>query len=299
MGVAEDIKEDLNRGAFRLFAEYRSSLYSEALQLCLGNQSDAEDLTIRTLDRAIRKIAFFDESKGRVIDWMRQIMRNLRKNDLDLKAANAVVAFDPTDMEASLGQADSSTVDDILSKSDDEFLRRAVNALPNDLREAVVLHYLMDQPIAQVAKVLRVPVGTVKARLHYARKVLQGKLAKEMRRPRTIAAMALFLLSTVTYAAWTAGWIPHDLFGGAAEAEVAVAPVVEVAAKPSPFPVAEPQTNATSTALLASESAEPSQEETSDETAAQETGDEAISSGQGAAGNEAQEPPKPFRIRIR
>ena len=296
MGVAEDIKEDLNRGAFRLFAEYRSSLYSEALQLCLGNQSDAEDLTIRTLDRAIRKIAFFDESKGRVIDWMRQIMRNLRKNDLDLKAANAVVAFDPTDMEASLGQADSSTVDDILSKSDDEFLRRAVNALPNDLREAVVLHYLMDQPIAQVAKVLRVPVGTVKARLHYARKVLQGKLAKEMRRPRTIAAMALFLLSTVTYAAWTAGWIPHDLLGGAAETEVVIAPVVEVAAKPSPFPVTDPQTNATPAVSQTAESAEPSLE-ASDETL--ETGDAAISSEQETTGNEAPEPPKPFRIRIR
>ena len=295
MGVAEDIKEDLNRGAFRLFAEYRSSLYSEALQLCLGNQSDAEDLTIRTLDRAIRKIAFFDESKGRVIDWMRQIMRNLRKNDLDLKAANAVVAFDPTDMEAALGQSDSSTEDDILSKSDDEFLRRAVNALPHDLREAVVLHYLMDQTIAQVAKVLRVPVGTVKARLHYARKVLQGKLAKEMRRPRTIAAMALFLLSTVTYAAWTAGWIPHDLFGGAAEAEVVADPIVEIAAKPSPFPIAEPQTNAAPVAALASEAAVYSYE-TDDEAAAQETN--AATAVQEAV-DETSEPPKPFRIRIR
>ena len=294
MGVAEDIKEDLNRGAFRLFAEYRSSLYSEALQLCLGNQSDAEDLTIRTLDRAIRKIAFFDESKGRVIDWMRQIMRNLRKNDLDLKAANAVVAFDPTDMEASLGQADSSTVDDILSKSDDEFLRRAVNALPHDLREAVVLHYLMDQPIAQVAKVLRVPVGTVKARLHYARKVLQGKLAQEMRRPRTIAAMALFLLSTVTYAAWTAGWIPHDFLGGTAEAEVAAAPVVEIAAKPSPFPVAEPQTNAapaTATALTSESSDSPLE--------ADDSSLKASDSSLEADGESADEPPKPFTIRFR
>ncbi len=287
MGVAEDIKEDLNRGAFRLFAEYRSSLYSEALQLCLGNQSDAEDLTIRTLDRAIRKISFFDESKGRVIDWMRQIMRNLRKNDLDLKAANAVVAFDPTDMEASLSQADSSTVDDILSKSDDEFLRRAVNALPHDLREAVVLHYLMDQPIVQVAKVLRVPVGTVKARLHYARKVLQGKLAQEMRRPRTIAAMALFLLSTVTYAAWTAGWIPHDLLGGAAEAEVVAAPVVEIAAKPSPFPVAEPQTNVAPAATTALTS------ESSDSPLG--TDDSSLE----AEGESADEPPKPFTIRFR
>lgn len=288
MGVAQDIQDDLNRGAFRLFADYRASLYAEALQLCLGNQSDAEDLTIRTLDRAIRKISFFDESKGRVIDWMRQIMRNLRKNDLDLKAANAVVAFDPTDMEAALGQSDSSTEQDILSKSDDEFLRRAVNALPNDLREAVVLHYLMDQPIAQVAKVLRVPVGTVKARLHYARKVLQGKLAQEMRRPRTIAAIALFLLSTMTYAAWTAGWIPHDLFGGGAAEDVATqvpAPVVEIAAKPKPFPVVAPQTNAAPAWV-----AEPVESR-------QIVDDPAETNETDASSDE--DPPEPFRIRIR
>lgn len=286
MGVAQDIQDDLNRGAFRLFADYRASLYAEALQLCLGNQSDAEDLTIRTLDRAIRKISFFDESKGRVIDWMRQIMRNLRKNDLDLKAANAVVAFDPTDMEAALGQSDSSTEDDILSKSDDEYLRRAVNSLPNDLREAVVLHYLMDQPIAQVAKVLRVPVGTVKARLHYARKVLQGKLAREMRRPRTIAAIALFLLSTMTYAAWTAGWIPHDLFdGSAAEVENAPAPIVEVAAKPRPFPVVAPQTNAASAWI-----AEPVE--------LPYVADDAAETNETDASSE-EKPPEPFRILIR
>lgn len=286
MGVAQDIQENLDRGAFRLFAEYRFSLHAEALQLCLGNQSDAEDLTIRTLDRAIRKIAFFDERKGRVIDWMRQIMRNLRKNDLDLKAANAVVAFDPSDMEAALGQSDSSTERDILSKSDDEFLRRAVYALPEDLREAVVLHYLMDLPIAQVAKILRVPVGTVKARLHYARKVLQGKLAQEMRRPRTIAAMTLILLSAMTYAAWTAGWLPNPFDGGATESENALSPVVEVAAKPRPFPVVAPQTNAAPAWISSAD--EPPHATDDGETATD-------GSGEDSDGTEL----KPFRIRIR
>lgn len=285
MGVAQDIKEDLNRGAFQLFAEYRAALYAEALHLCMGNASDAEDLTIRTLDRAIRKIAFFDEGKGRVIDWMRQIMRNLRKNDLDLKAANAVVAFDPADMESALGRADNSTVDDILSKSDDEFLRRAVGELPKDLREAVVLHYLLDQPIAQVAKVLRVPSGTVKARLHYARKVLQGKLAQEMRRPRTIAAMALLFLSMMTYAAWTAGWLPG--LSSEKEKPQSVAPVALVAEKnPAMFPEVVPQTNISSVVEeeMGSVSFESAVEEHSEE----------LAPDLGAAGEG-----EPFRIRIR
>ena len=207
MSVVEDIKQDLNRGAFKLFAEYRADLYALARDLCGENSADAEDLTMRTLDRAIRRIDLYDEEKGRLGDWMRQIMRNLHKNDLDLKAANSGVSFAPEDIEAAMDEVDTSTEDGILANSDGDYLRKAVDKLPKDLREAVILHYFVDLPIADVARILRVPEGTVKARLHYARKTLQMKLAKEMRKPRTIAAMALVFLSMFTYAAWTNGWL--------------------------------------------------------------------------------------------
>ena len=142
-------------------------------------------------------------------------MRNMRKNDLERKAANALVAMDSADLEAVSVDVDNSTVDEILSKSDDEFLRRAVNSLPKELREAVVMHYLLDIPISKIAAVLRIPAGTVKARLHYARKALQGKLAAEMKKPRALVLLFLFLFSAATYAAWSLG-----LFGGGEEAEV-------------------------------------------------------------------------------
>ncbi len=211
MSVVEEIKQDLNRGAFKLFAEYRADLYALARDLCGENSADAEDLTMRTLDRAIRRIDLYDEEKGRLGDWMRQIMRNLHKNDLDLKAANSGVSFAPEDIEAAFNEVDTSTEDGILANSDGDYLRKAVDKLPKDLREAVILHYFVDLPIADVARILRVPEGTVKARLHYARKTLQMKLAKEMHKPRTIAAMALVFLSMFSYAAWTNGWLtPSD-----------------------------------------------------------------------------------------
>jgi RNA polymerase sigma-70 factor (ECF subfamily) len=48
-------------------------------------------------------------------------------------------------------------------------LLAALRRLPSPTREAVVLHYLADLPIAEVAATLGVPVGTVKARLHRGR----------------------------------------------------------------------------------------------------------------------------------
>jgi RNA polymerase sigma-70 factor (ECF subfamily) len=54
----------------------------------------------------------------------------------------------------------------------DPWLRDLVERLPGHLREAVLLHYYADLPVADVAAALRRPVGTVKRRLHEARALL-------------------------------------------------------------------------------------------------------------------------------
>lgn len=54
----------------------------------------------------------------------------------------------------------------------DPWLRDLVERLPAHLREAVLLHYYADLPVAEVALAVRRPVGTVKRRLHEARALL-------------------------------------------------------------------------------------------------------------------------------
>ncbi len=55
-------------------------------------------------------------------------------------------------------------------------LRDIVNTLPIKHRVVVVLHYLHDLSLPEIALILDCPVGTVKSRLHYARKVLKTAL---------------------------------------------------------------------------------------------------------------------------
>ncbi len=47
-------------------------------------------------------------------------------------------------------------------------LRRAIRGLNHDQRLSIVLHYYLDLPLEEVASITRVPVGTVKSRLHRA-----------------------------------------------------------------------------------------------------------------------------------
>ncbi len=54
----------------------------------------------------------------------------------------------------------------------DPWLADLVQRLPQRLREVVLLHYYADLPVEEVARLTRRPLGTVKRRLHEARRVL-------------------------------------------------------------------------------------------------------------------------------
>jgi len=59
------------------------------------------------------------------------------------------------------------------ARTPDVELSDIVTRLPRRLRDVVVLHLVADLPIAEVARVVRIPEGTVKRRLHEARKLLR------------------------------------------------------------------------------------------------------------------------------
>lgn len=58
-------------------------------------------------------------------------------------------------------------------------LYEAIGRLPEKLRVTVILFYFRDMELASVADILGIPQGTVKSRLHKARKRLKEALADE------------------------------------------------------------------------------------------------------------------------
>jgi RNA polymerase sigma-70 factor (ECF subfamily) len=65
--------------------------------------------------------------------------------------------------------------------SRDESLRRAVLALPPKYRDAVLLFYFHEQDVPAAARTLRIPEGTVKARLFRGRELLRSKFSRPRR----------------------------------------------------------------------------------------------------------------------
>ena len=58
-------------------------------------------------------------------------------------------------------------------------MRQSIARLPEKLRTPLLLHYLEGFPLEDVARILRLPVGTVKSRLYQARRTLRSTMEQE------------------------------------------------------------------------------------------------------------------------
>ena len=197
MGIIQDIHDDLEKGAAQLVAEYRDRLCRDAFALC-GDKVEAEDFAFRTFDKVLRKIDTF-KGDGSFYDWMKAILVNDIRSAKRTKAArNTVVAEIDADEEPVPDGAPGSE-ERLMESFDSELVRGAIQKLSPEHREAIVLHYFLDQPIGKMAKLLMIPEGTVKFRLFAARKALAGMLSEQMKRP--VVRMLLLFLGLGAFAA--------------------------------------------------------------------------------------------------
>jgi len=193
MDVVDDIKDNGEEGAKRLYAEYGGRLMAAAVVLC-GDTAHAEDLVSETMSIAVREIDKF-RKEAPIFEWLYGIMQNLYRQTMRRKSATNEIPV------AEMPETSADNVVDGISQIEDAIdgaiLRDAVKSLSPDMREAVVLHYFMDMPILKIAKFVATPVGTVKSRLHYARVELKRRLGVKLAKPMVVlAAAALFLIAS-------------------------------------------------------------------------------------------------------
>lgn len=76
---------------------------------------------------------------------------------------------------------DGAESDPAIAVADREQLDRAFDRLSADQRTVIVLQYYRDMTLTDIAAVLQVPVGTVRSRLHYAKRALRAALEADAR----------------------------------------------------------------------------------------------------------------------
>ena len=141
-------------------------LYAAAYRLT-GNAADAEDLVQETLLRAYRRFHLFVPGSNAKA-WLLTILQNLRTDLLRKKGRTPPLSELPEEgpaVEPNQGQGlDAPDVERLLSK------------LPDPFRTAVVLRDIEELSYKEIAKVMRVPIGTVMSRIHRGRALLRTAL---------------------------------------------------------------------------------------------------------------------------
>ena len=221
MDIVEEIRTDRERGAKRLVGEYRVGLMTLARRLC-HDEGDAEVLVNHTFAEVLESIDNYVEQSA-FFAWMCRILVRRHAKDTRRKINGSIVC-DPEAVDLAVDEAAEEL---IFREVDAGIARDAIEQLPEDIRKTLLLHYFMDIPVREIARILSVPAGTVKWRLHYARKILAAKLGAAAKKPggkALLVALALCGLTALGAAVWNIA-VPGEAqdMGGAASGRTDVA----------------------------------------------------------------------------
>jgi RNA polymerase sigma-70 factor (ECF subfamily) len=144
----------------------------------LRNEQDAQDVVQEAFLRAFKSFGGFHGSNGRA--WLLTIVRNTSYTLLKKKGvADLTTPFDEQ-IHASDGESVSAAT--ILERSEDaELIRKAMDLLPAEFREILMLRHQEDLSYNEIGDILKIPIGTVMSRLARARAKLKQCLAARIR----------------------------------------------------------------------------------------------------------------------
>lgn len=133
-----------------------------------GNDADAQDAVQDACMRALTYFHSFQGGDARA--WLLRIVRNVCH---DLWRRRRTHATEELSDELGAGE---SPEDALLRGASRSALRAAIDALPAEYREVIVLREIEGMSYAEIAAVVEVPAGTVMSRLSRARRRLQEAL---------------------------------------------------------------------------------------------------------------------------
>jgi len=176
--VARSVRGDTD-SFNELVLRWERPIYALAYRT-IGREEDARDVCQETFLRAFRALPRF-RGQAKFSSWLYRIALNLCHDWLRRERRTPIVpapeGVDPIELVA---EADpSESIEDVLARKDlSRVVSRAMAALPEEQRTAIVLKEYHGLTFQEIADLVGCPLSTVKTRLYQGLTVLRRELAK-------------------------------------------------------------------------------------------------------------------------
>lgn len=173
------------RGEESAFAEllrrYRAPVYNLCLRM-LKNTEDAEDVAQDVFIKVFGMLERYDDRYA-FRSWVFKIAANasidfIRKNKVKLISLDEPIRYGGEEIERQIPDDAPSVAETVENRELARLLLELTEELPPHYRSMIVLRHTEQLSYDEIAQVLDLPLGTVKARIHRARAMLRDKLAK-------------------------------------------------------------------------------------------------------------------------
>ena len=150
----------------QLYDEHAAALWAYCVRLTGRDRARAEDVVQETLLRAWRNLSVLDSSPARVRAWLLTVARNVVVDEWRSRRVRS---------ELTVAEVPEST--DLSDHTDQLLLSwvvaEALTKLSEEHRAVLLECYYRGRPVAEAARILGIPEGTVKSRTHYALRALR------------------------------------------------------------------------------------------------------------------------------
>jgi RNA polymerase sigma factor (sigma-70 family) len=169
-----------NEKAYKLLLERHKDAIFRLIVKIVHSQEEARDLVQETFMKAFGSLSSY-KSEYRFTTWLYKIAANscidfLRKKRVDSLSLDRPVETKDGEVTIELPDWTYSPEADLASKQKSISIDYAIDSLPLKYREVIIFRHKQDKSYEEIAQILGIPVGTVKARIFRARELLKKKL---------------------------------------------------------------------------------------------------------------------------
>lgn len=162
-----------------LLKKYRNLVYHVMIKM-VRNPQEAEDLSQEAFIKAFNALSSFNEEFA-FSTWLMKIATNncidyLRKKKLRTYSIDEPIQYKEEQVQIELPDHNPTPEKTLLNEERRKLINDAIQSLPPRYRHVIVLRHQEEKSYEDIAEILKLPLGTVKARIFRAREMLNKKI---------------------------------------------------------------------------------------------------------------------------